>query len=204
LFALNFLFLITQEIAHYMRQLGSQQNRSPNPQHQDGPRINERIRASEVRVISDTGEQLGILSIREALVKAEEYGLDLVEVSPEAKPPVCRLVDYGKFKYQQSKKAQEAKKKQTVIEVKEINLTPNTDKHDIETKQNHIKRWIAEKARVRVGIKFRGREMSHMDLGYKVLNELMAGIADLVVQESTPRLEGKRLVVTLLPKGEKV
>ncbi len=187
-----------------MRQLGSQQNRSPNPQHQDGPRINERIRASEVRVISDTGEQLGILSIREALVKAEEYGLDLVEVSPEAKPPVCRLVDYGKFKYQQSKKAQEAKKKQTVIEVKEINLTPNTDKHDIETKQNHIKRWIAEKARVRVGIKFRGREMSHMDLGYKVLNELMAGIADLVVQESTPRLEGKRLVVTLLPKGEKV
>ena len=135
---------------------------------------------------------------------ADENGLDLVEVSPEAKPPVCRLVDYGKFKYQQSKKAQEAKKKQTVIEIKEINLTPNTDRHDIETKQNHIKRWILEKARVRVGIKFRGREMSHMDLGYKVLNELMHDINDIVVQESSPRMEGKRLVVTLLPKGEKI
>ncbi len=187
-----------------MRQTGNQQNRASMPPPQDGPRINERIRATEVRVISDSGEQLGILSIRDALLKAEEYGLDLVEVSPEAKPPVCRLVDYGKFKYQQSKKAQEAKKKQTVIEVKEINLTPNTDKHDIETKQNHIKRWINEKARVRVGIKFRGREMSHMDLGYKVLNELMLGINDIVIQEAPPKMEGKRLVVTLLPKSEKV
>ena len=187
-----------------MRQPGSPQSRTPTPPSQDGPRINERIRATEVRVISDSGEQLGILSLRDAIAKAEESGLDLVEVSPEAKPPVCRLVDYGKFKYQQSKKAQEAKKKQTVIEVKEINLTPNTDTHDIETKQNHIKRWIAEKARVRVGIKFRGREMSHMDLGYKVLAELMAGINELVVQESPPRMEGKRLVVTLLPKGEKI
>ncbi len=187
-----------------MRQPGHPQSRTSPPSQQDGPRINERIRSLEVRVISDTGEQLGILPIREALAKAEEYGLDLVEVSPEAKPPVCRLVDYGKFKYQQSKKAQEAKKKQTVIEIKEINLTPNTDKHDIETKQNHIKRWILEKARVRVGIKFRGREMSHMDLGYKVLNELMTDISDIVVQESAPRLEGKRLVVTLLPKSEKV
>ncbi len=187
-----------------MRQPGHPQNRASTPPQQDGPRINERIRALEVRVISDSGEQLGILPIREALARADENGLDLVEVSPEAKPPVCRLVDYGKFKYQQSKKAQEAKKKQTVIEIKEINLTPNTDRHDIETKQNHIKRWILEKARVRVGIKFRGREMSHMDLGYKVLNELMHDINDIVVQESSPRMEGKRLVVTLLPKGEKI
>ncbi len=168
---------------------------------QDGPRINERIRASEVRLISDTGEQLGVLSIRDALAKAEDAGLDLVEVSPDSRPPVCRLVDYGKFKYQQSKKAQEAKKKQVVIEVKEINLTPNTDKHDIETKQNYIKRWIAEKARVRVGVKFRGREISHQELGYKVLAELLSGLESLVVQESSPRMEGKRLVVTLLPKA---
>jgi len=187
-----------------MRPMGNQQNRTPTIPAQDGPRINDRIRSTEVRVISDSGEQLGILSLRDALTKAEEAGLDLVEVSPEAKPPVCRLIDYGKFKYQQSKKAHEAKKKQTVVEVKEINLTPNTDTHDIETKQNHIKRWIAEKARVRVGVKFRGREMSHMDLGYKVLQELMAGLGDTVVQESNPRLEGKRLVVTLLPKAEKV
>ena len=181
--------------------MGNQQTRNPA---QDGPRINERIKAAEVRLISDTGEQVGVLPIREALLKAEELGLDLVEVSPDAKPPVCRLIDYGKFKYQQSKKAQEAKKKQVVIEVKEINLTPNTDKHDIETKQNHIKRWIAEKARVRVGVKFRGREMSHIDLGYKALQELMSGIEDIVVQESVPRMEGRRLVVTLLPKSEKV
>jgi translation initiation factor IF-3 len=184
-----------------MRPMGNQQTRNPA---QDGPRINERIKAAEVRLISDTGEQVGVLPIREALLKAEELGLDLVEVSPDAKPPVCRLIDYGKFKYQQSKKAQEAKKKQVVIEVKEINLTPNTDKHDIETKQNHIKRWIAEKARVRVGVKFRGREMSHIDLGYKALQELMSGIEDIVVQESVPRMEGRRLVVTLLPKSEKV
>jgi translation initiation factor IF-3 len=187
-----------------MRQPGNQQNRTQLPAAQDGPRINDRIRALEVRVISDSGEQLGILSLRDALAKAEEVGLDLVEVSPEAKPPVCRMIDYGKFKYQQNKKTQEAKKKQTVVEVKEINLTPNTDTHDIETKQNHIKRWIAEKARVRVGIKFRGREMSHMDLGYKVLQELMSGINDIAIQESNPRLEGKRLMVTLLPRGEKV
>ncbi|WP_338636962.1 translation initiation factor IF-3 [Spirobacillus cienkowskii] len=184
-----------------MRPMGNQQTRNPA---QDGPRINERIKAPEVRLISDTGEQVGVLPIRDALLRAEELGLDLVEVSPDAKPPVCRLIDYGKFKYQQSKKAQEAKKKQVVIEVKEINLTPNTDKHDIETKQNHIKRWIAEKARVRVGVKFRGREMSHIDLGYKALQELMSGIEDIVVQESVPRMEGRRLVVTLLPKSEKV
>ncbi|WP_202614024.1 MULTISPECIES: translation initiation factor IF-3 [Silvanigrella] len=184
-----------------MRPMGNQQTRNPA---QDGPRINDRIKATEVRLISDTGEQVGVLPIREALSRAEELGLDLVEVSPDAKPPVCRLIDYGKFKYQQSKKAQEAKKKQVVIEVKEINLTPNTDKHDIETKQNHIKRWIAEKARVRVGVKFRGREMSHIDLGYKALQELMTGLEEIVIQESSPRMEGRRLVVTLLPKSEKV
>jgi translation initiation factor IF-3 len=184
-----------------MRPMGNQQTRNPA---QDGPRINDRIKATEVRLISDTGEQVGVLPIREALSRAEELGLDLVEVSPDAKPPVCRLIDYGKFKYQQSKKAQEAKKKQVVIEVKEINLTPNTDKHDIETKQNHIKRWIAEKARVRVGVKFRGREMSHIDLGYKALQELMTGLEESVIQESSPRMEGRRLVVTLLPKSEKV
>ena len=106
-----------------MRPMGNQQTRNPA---QDGPRINDRIKATEVRLISDTGEQVGVLPIREALSRAEELGLDLVEVSPDAKPPVCRLIDYGKFKYQQSKKAQEAKKKQVVIEVKEINLTPNS------------------------------------------------------------------------------
>lgn len=175
-------------------------NRAPV---QEGPRINERIKAAEVRLIDETGAQVGVLATRDALLRAEEVGLDLVEVSPDAVPPVCRLIDFGKFKYQQSKKAQEAKKKQVVIEVKELNLTPNTDKHDIETKQNHIRRWVAEKNRVRVGIKFRGREMSHQELGHEVLQDLIKGIEDLVVPEAPPRMEGRRLVVTLLPKGEK-
>ncbi len=184
-----------------MRQMGTPNRNAPA---QEGPRINEKIRALEVRLIGDDGSQIGVLATRDAIARAEELGLDLVEVSPDAKPPVCRLIDYGKFKYQQSKKAHEAKKKQAVIEVKEVTLTPNTDDHDIETKQNHIRRWVADKARVRVGVKFRGREMSHIDLGFKVLQTLLAGLTELVVQESPPKMEGRRLVVTLLPRAEKV
>lgn len=188
----------------YMRTPGSIPTRQANQRPQDsGPRVNEKIRVPEVRVISDTGEQLGVLSVREALAIAKEAGLDLVEVSPDARPPVCRILDYGKYKYQQQKKAHEAKKKQVVIEVKEVNFTPNTDTHDIETKRNHIRRWIAEKARVKVGVKFRGREMAHIDLGHKVLKELMVGLEDIAVQEAAPRMEGKRLGIMLVPKTDK-
>ncbi len=181
-----------------MRQSGPF-NRAPA---QEGPRVNDRIRATEVRLIGEDGSQLGVFPLRDALALAEEAGLDLVEVSPDAKPPVCRLTDYGKFKYQQSKKAHEAKKKQTIVETKEVTLTPNTDSHDLETKQNHIRRWVAERHRVRVGVKFRGRELSHIDLGYKVLGELMAGLEGLLAQEAPPKMEGRRLVVTLIPRPE--
>jgi translation initiation factor IF-3 len=169
----------------------------------EGPRVNAQIRALEVRLIGDDGAQLGVLPIREALSRAEEAGLDLVEVSPDAKPPVCKLIDYGKYKYQLSKKAHEAKKKQVVVEVKEVQLTPNTDKHDLETKQNHIRRWAAEKHRTKVFVKFRGRELSHMELGYRVVQELLAGLEDVVAPESMPKLEGRRLIVTLVPKADK-
>ena len=172
-------------------------------QQQVGLRINEGIKALQVRLIGEDGSQVGVISKQEALEKALDVGLDLVEVSPDANPPVCRLIDYGKYKYQQSKKQQEAKKKQITIEVKEINLTPNTDKHDIETKQNHIKKWIAHRNRVKVGVKFRGREMAHTELGFSVLDVLMAGINDIAVQEAPPKMEGRRLVVTLVPKSEK-
>ena len=185
-----------------MRNMGQPQRGPSNPAS-DGPRINDRIRAPEVRLIGEDGAQLGVVSIREALMMAQEAGLDVVEVSPDARPPVCRLIDYGKFKYQQSKKAQEARKKQSVIEVKEVNITPNTDTHDMATKQNHIRRWVAEKARVRVSVKFRGREMAHQELGHKALQELIKGVEDIVTLESHPRMEGRRLVVTLLPKVEK-
>ena len=172
-------------------------------QQQEGLRINERIKSLQVRLIGDGGEQVGVISKQEALEKASEAGLDLVEVSPDANPPVCRLIDYGKCKYQQSKKQQEAKKKQITIEVKEINLTPNTDKHDIETKQNHIKKWMSQRNRVKVGVKFRGREMAHTELGYTVLDSLMAGIDDIAAQEAPPKMEGRRLVVNLVQKSEK-
>lgn len=184
-----------------MRQTGP--NSRVPPAAQDGPRINDRIRAIEVRLIDENGVQAGIVPLREAIQRAEECGLDLVEVSPEAKPPVCKLIDYGKFKYQQNKKTQEAKKKQVVIEVKEVQLRPNTDKHDILTKQNHIRKWVAEKNRVRVVVKFRGRELSHAELGFKALEELMDGLQDIVVQDASPRLDGRKLVTLLLPKGEK-
>lgn len=168
-----------------------------------GPRINEKIREPEVRLIDGDGGQVGVISIKDALARAEEAGLDLVEVSPQAKPPVCRLIDYGKFKYQQSKKAHEAKKKQAVIEVKEVSLTPNTDVHDLKTKQNHIRRWVInDRSRVKVSVKFRGREMSHQELGHRVIEQLLEGVQDIVSPESRPRLEGRRLTVTLVPKAE--
>jgi translation initiation factor IF-3 len=179
---------------------GTHQVRQPA---QEGPRVNQKIRVPEVRLISETGEQVGVVSIADALARAEEVGLDLVEVSPDAKPPVCKLIDYGKYKYQLSKKNHEAKKKQAVIEVKEINITPSTDKHDIMTKQNYIKRWVEEKNRVKVYVKFRGREMSHQEFGHKALEALLHDIQDIVAQEAPPKMEGKRLVVTLLPKADK-
>ncbi len=184
-----------------MRPTGTpQRNQAPA---QDGPRVNEKIRALEVRLIGEEGAQLGVLSTREALERAQEVGLDLVEVSPDAVPPVCKLIDYGKYKYQQSKKAQEAKKKQVVVEVKEIQITPSTDKHDLQTKQNHIRRWIEEKCRVRVYVRFRGREMSHSEIGFRTLSELLSPLDAFITQEAPPKFEGRRLAVTILPKSEK-
>jgi translation initiation factor IF-3 len=184
-----------------MRPTGTpQRNQAPT---QDGPRVNDKIRVPEVRLIGEEGQQLGVVSIREALERAEEVGLDLVEVSPDAAPPVCKLIDYGKYKYQQSKKAQEAKKKQVVVEVKEIQITPSTDTHDLQTKQNHIRRWIEEKCRVRVFVRFRGREMSHSEIGFRTLAELLTPLDSIMVQEAPPKFEGRRLAVTILPRSEK-
>lgn len=184
-----------------MRPTGTPQR--PQAPSQDGPRVNEKIRALEVRLIGEEGQQLGVVSTREALERAEDVGLDLVEVSPDAVPPVCKLIDYGKYKYQQSKKAQEAKKKQVVVEVKEIQITPSTDKHDLQTKQNHIRRWIEEKCRVRVYVRFRGREMSHSEIGFRTLGELLAPLDSIISQEAPPKFEGRRLAVTIMPKSEK-
>lgn len=168
----------------------------------EGPRVNQRIRVPEVRLIDYDGEQLGVVSIQTALARAEERGLDLVELSPNAKPPVCKLVDYGKFKYQQNKKAQEVKKKQVSVEVKEVSLTPNTSTNDLQTKQNHIKKWLDQKNRIKVSVKFRGREMAHIDLGRKIMQVLYDGIAHCASMEGEPKMEGRRLIAMFIPKLE--
>ncbi|ROR01553.1 translation initiation factor 3 (bIF-3) [Desulfosoma caldarium] len=154
-----------------------------------------------MRVIGADGNQLGILPLDEALNAAREEGLDLVEVAPNADPPVCKIMDYGKFRYQQSKRSQEAKKKQTVIQVKEIKLRPKTDEHDIQTKLRHIRRFLAQKDKAKVTVIFRGREIAFKDRGEMVLQRVLDELKDEVVVEVPPKMEGRNLVMILAPKS---
>ncbi len=140
------------------------------------------------------------MSLEEALRKAEEYGLDLVEVAPHAKPPVCKIMDYGKYKYMLSKKAQEARKKQTLIQVKEIKLRPKTDVHDLQVKERHIKRFLEDGAKVKVTIRFRGREITHPEIAEGILYKMYEGLKDLAVMEQSPRFEGRTMTMLLSPK----
>ena len=155
------------------------------------------IRAREVRVIASEGEQLGILTVREAIAKAEELGLDLVEVAPTAVPPVCRIMDFGKYKYELNKKAAESKKHQTVIEVKEIKFRPRTDDHDIDFKLNNIKRFLAEGDKVKVTVMFRGREMAHPELGRAILDRVVQELQSTAVVEQSARMEGRNMFLML-------
>ncbi len=163
--------------------------------------MNEKIRALQVRVIGSDGSQLGILPIKQALEIAREEGLDLVEVAPNAEPPVCKVMDYGKYKYQQSKRTQEAKKKQTVIQVKEVKLRPKTDEHDVQVKLRHIRRFLAQKDKAKVTVLFRGREIAYIDRGRMVLDRILQELQDEVVVELPPKMEGRNLVMILAPKG---
>jgi translation initiation factor IF-3 len=163
-------------------------------------RINHMIRAREVRVISSEGEQLGVLQVREAIAKAEELGLDLVEVAPNAVPPVCRIMDFGKYKYEMSKKANESRKHQTVIAVKEIKFRPRTDDHDIEFKTNNIKRFLSEGDKVKVSIMFRGREMAHPEQGRALLERVVQELQGIAVVEQMPRMEGRNMFLMLSAK----
>ena len=169
----------------------------------DGPRTNEHITAGEVRVISSTGEQLGIISIREALNRAEDEGFDLVEVSPEAKPPVCKIIDYGKLKYREQKNKKEAKKKQKTIEVKEIKMRPGIDKHDYEVKIKALSKFISWGNKVKVSMRFRGREMEHQDLGLGLLKKLTEQVAEYAKVEVPPTSEGKQIMMVLVPQTNK-
>ena len=165
-------------------------------------RVNEMIRARQIRVIDDEGNQLGIMSPADAMREAEERGLDLVEVAGKAVPPVCRIMDYGKFLYQQSKRAKESKKHQHTVTVKEIKYRPKIDDHDFEFKTNHVREFLKEGDKVKVTIMFRGREMAHPEFGREILGRVVAATKDLCQEQpdvSTVRIEGRNMTITLTP-----
>jgi translation initiation factor IF-3 len=169
-------------------------------QKEEGHKINQRIEARDVRLIDSTGENRGVVPTRQALMMAEEAGLDLVEVSPDAKPPVAKILDYGKFKYQEQKKANEARKKQKVIEIKEIKMRPMIDDHDYEVKMKSMRRFFEEGDKVKVTLRFRGREMAHQELGRELLDRVKLDTTLIAKVESEPRFEGRQIVMVLSPK----
>jgi translation initiation factor IF-3 len=161
--------------------------------------INRDIHAKEVRVISAEGEQLGIIPLEEALRRAEDFGLDLVEVAPNANPPVCRIMDYGKYRYQQTKKLKDAKRKQTVIQVKEVKLSPKTEEHDLHYKIDHIRRFLNEGNRAKITIAFRGREIDHPDIAHRVIDRITNALEGLGIVDQAPKMEGRRMTLIFRP-----
>ena len=166
-------------------------------------RVNRRIRVPEIRLIGAEGEQMGIFITSEALKRAEEQGLDLVEISPMAKPPVCKIMDYGKYKYEQAKKRHEAKKHQIVVKTKEIKLRPATDEHDLQTKLRHIRRFLEEGDKVKVTLRFRGREMAHLEVGRERMKRIVTEVTGLGEVEQFPKLEGRLMSMIVGPVKKK-
>ena len=163
-------------------------------------RINGEITAKEVRLISGDGEQLGVVSLKEALSMAAEKDVDLVEISPTAKPPVCKLMDFGKYKYEQSKKRDEAKKKQKQVQIKEIKFRPGTDEGDYNIKMRNVKRFLEDGDKVKITLRFRGREMAHQEFGAQLLERVKADLEELAAVESVPKMEGRQMVMMVAPK----
>lgn len=166
----------------------------------DGPRVNDQIRIPKVRLIDETGENVGVVATREAMMRALDVGLDLVEISPMADPPVCKILDYGKFKYEQQKRANEARKKQKIIEVKEIKMRPNIDQHDYDVKMRSIVKFLTEGDKVKVTMRFRGREMAHQELGLRVLDRVREEVGELGKVEQTPKMEGRQMTMVMAPR----
>ena len=167
-------------------------------------RVNERIRVPQVRVIGDDGSQLGVLPVREALTLAQSKGLDLVEVSPTARPPVCRIMDFGKFKYEQNLRARKAKKKQHHTHLKEIKMRPKIDDHDYDFKMRHARTFLGERDKVKFTITFRGREMAHTEIGHELMKKILAELVDVGIVESSPRQEGRSINAVVMPKAQQV
>src|SRR5437868_7518580 len=174
--------------------------RSQEPATKDGPRINEEIRVRKVHLIENDGANRGTVSIADAWAAAQEAALDLVEISPNATPPIVKILDYGKYKYQEQKKAAEARKKQKVVEVKEIKLRPMIDDHDYQVKMRSMERFFEEGDKVKVTLRFRGREMAHQELGTRLLNRVKDDTTKMAKIESEPRMEGRQMVMILTPR----
>jgi translation initiation factor IF-3 len=174
--------------------------RAPQPVQKDGPRVNEEIRVREVQLIDQAGTNKGVVETESAIAMAVEAGLDLVEIAPNSTPPVCKILDYGKYKYQAQKKAAEARKKQKIVEIKEIKLRPMIDSHDYDVKMRSMRRFFEEGDKVKVTLRFRGREMAHQELGVKLLDRVKDDTATLAKIEQEPRLEGRQMVMVLAPR----
>ena len=162
--------------------------------------INEQIRDKEVRLIGSDGEQLGIMSAKEAMKLAEEAELDLVKIAPNAKPPVCKIIDYGKYRYQLARKEKEAKKKQKIVEVKEIRLSPNIEENDLNTKMNNARKFLTKGNKVKITLRFRGREMAHMQASKHILDDIATALADVAVVEKPSKVEGRSISMILAEK----
>ena len=165
-----------------------------------GPRVNEGINTPQIQLIDVTGDNVGVVDIEDALSRAVDAGLDLVEISPNSDPPVCKILDYGKYKYQAQKKAAEARKKQRTVEIKEIKMRPNIDTHDYDVKMRSMNRFFEEGDKVKVTLRFRGREMAHQELGVQLLNKVKVDTSEIAKVESEPRLEGRQMVMILAPR----
>jgi translation initiation factor IF-3 len=169
------------------------------PTRDTGPRINEKIRVPEIRLIGADGENVGVVTPERAMGMAEEAGLDLVEISPNANPPVCKIMDYGKYKYEQQKRESEARKKQKVIEVKEVKFRPNTDTHDYDVKMRNVFRFLENGDKVKITLRFRGREMAHQDLGRELLQRVAEDIKEIGKVENMPKMEGRQMIMIIAP-----
>ncbi|WP_425502966.1 translation initiation factor IF-3 [Sagittula marina] len=173
------------------------------PTRDTGPRVNDRIRAPEIRLIGAEGENVGVVTPQRAMEMAEQAGLDLVEISPNATPPVCKIMDFGKFKYEQQKRESEARKKQKIIEVKEVKFRPGTDIHDYEVKMRNVIKFLENGDKVKVTLRFRGREMAHQNLGRELLERVAEDVKELGKVENMPKMEGRQMVMMIGPAPAK-
>ncbi|MEM9844724.1 MAG: translation initiation factor IF-3 [Pseudomonadota bacterium] len=171
------------------------------PTRDTGPRVNDRIRGTEIRLIGADGENVGVVSPERAIEMAEDAGLDLVEISPNATPPVCKIMDFGKYKYEQQKRESEARKKQKVIEVKEVKFRPNTDTHDYDVKMRNVFRFLDQGDKVKVTLRFRGREMAHQELGRDLLERVASDIEGVGKVENMPKMEGRQMIMIIGPSA---